>query len=304
MQNKNTLLPVFMVVGTQKAGTTTLDRWLRAYPEIALPKGKETHFFSDADKFSRGLEWYLKQFPDWRSGQIRGEVMPQCMYSREAPRRINEVRCAPRFIFLLRHPIDRAYSNYLMSVRQGVEMSGFAEALTTEGERLEDGNEFNRNNFGYMARSKYSSQIKLFREHFPSSPMHFALFENLMGAEELSNKTYADIVSFIGLNYFLPPNRTIRENTASRPRFRMLRDFLYGGSRLKRCMRLMVPSRDLREQLAHQMDKLNQNPIQIERPKVPRTTIDACIAETVETAKITGLNLDKWQHLTAKYKTL
>lgn len=304
MQQENSLLPVFMVVGAQKAGTTTLDRWLRDYPEISLPKGKETHFFSDPDKFSRGREWYLKQFPDYRPGQIRGEVAPQYMYSMEAPIRIGQSISSPRFVFLLRHPIDRAYSHYLMSVRQGVENLSFTEALTKEGERLAGGGEFERNHFGYMARSRYSEQIGRYMEQFPDSPMHFALFEDLMDAGELGDKTYADIVTFIGLDYFLPPNRAIKENEASQPRLRVLRDLLYGSSGLKRWLRLLIPSRDLREQLAYRVDKLNQKPLRVEKPGVSANTIEACVAETLGTAKITGLNMDKWHGLTAKYKLL
>jgi len=300
MQQENHLLPAFMVVGAQKAGTTTLDRWLRDYPEISLPRGKETHFFSDPDKFDRGVEWYLRQFPEYRPGQIRGEVAPQYMYSLEAPARIGQLISSPRFVFLLRHPIDRAYSNYLMSVRQGVEDMDFADALLKEGERLAGGDEFARNHFGYMARSRYAGQIRRYKERFSNSPMHFALYEDLMDAGELGDRTYADIVSFIGLDHFLPPNRAIRENAASQPRLRVLRDLLYGSSGLKRLLRLLIPSRDLREQIAHRVDRLNQKPLQVAKPRVSATTIETCNAETMETERITGLNLDKWHVLTAK----
>lgn len=298
------LLPRFFVVGAQKAGTSTLDRWLRDYPEIALPQGKETHFFSDQQKFSRGLEWYLKQYPEYREGQVRGEVAPQYMYSSDAAERIAQMSRTPKLVFLLRHPIDRAYSNYLMSVRQGVETLDFRVALERESQRLAEGDEYERNHFGYMARSGYSDQIMHFRQCFPDSPMYFGLFEELMDGDGAGDRVYAEIVSFIGLEYFLPPDRKIRENVASEPRLSMLRNFLYGSSRIKSWIGKLMPSRDVREQFAHFLDKLNQKPVATRRPEVPRWVLEACVAETAEIKRITGLNVEKWEQITEEYKTV
>ena len=298
------LLPVFLVVGAQKAGTSTLDRWLRDYPEVALPRGKETHFFSDQEKFSRGMTWYLKQFPQCRKGQLRGEVAPQYMYSNAAAERIAHLLPDSKFIFLLRHPIDRAYSNYLMSVRQGAESLKFDDALRQEHQRLAQGDEYERNHFGYMARSGYAEQIKCYQQYFPTSPMYFALFEDLMDSSGTGDKVYAEVVSFIGLDYFLPPDRMIRENVASEQRFSGLRNFLYGSSRIKHWMGKLMPSRDTREQIAHFLDKLNQRPVVSLRPEVPQSILEACIAETDEIKRMTGLNIEKWEQITTKYKTI
>lgn len=299
------LLPTFFVVGAQKAGTSTLDRWLRDYPEIGLPKGKETHFFSNIDRFERGLDWYMKQFPKYQAGQIRGEVAPQYMYSKDAANRIQQLIPSPRLIFLLRHPIDRAYSNYLMSVRQGVEALSFSEALAKEDVRLAKCSEFERNYYGYMARGQYARQIHRYLEQFPASPIHFALFEDLMDTEEgLGDKVYAEIISFIGLTYVLPPDRSVKVNRASEPRLKSLRNFLYSSSSLKRWLGSLLPSRDIREQIAHFLDRLNQKSIQNDRCEVSEQVIEACIAETTEMERITGLNFDKWHALTEKYKSI
>ena len=40
----------FIICGTQKGGTTALDRYLRMHPEICMADKKEVHFF-DNDKF-------------------------------------------------------------------------------------------------------------------------------------------------------------------------------------------------------------------------------------------------------------
>lgn len=296
------LLPSFIVVGAQKAGTSTLDRWLRAYPQIALPRGKETHFFSDDEKYERGVSWYLRQFADYFPGQIRGEVAPQYLYSEKAAQRMRELLNSPKLIFLLRHPIDRAYSNYLMSVRQGVESLTFVDAIKSEKERLGSGDDFARNHFGYMSRGKYTEQISHYLKVFPDSQMHFALFEDLMEADGGGDRVLEEIVRFIGVQDFVRPDRQIKENAASKPRIRFLRDFLYGHSSIKRYLGKLMPSRDLKEQLAHILDMLNQRPIRSNRPEVPTGVVHACVEESKRLQELTRLDLTKWDAITEIYQ--
>ena len=46
----------FIICGTQKGGTTALDRYLRLHPEICMANKKEVHFF-DSDKYIIDLWW-------------------------------------------------------------------------------------------------------------------------------------------------------------------------------------------------------------------------------------------------------
>ena len=114
-------VPSFFVVGAQKAGTTSLHNWMAQQPDVCLPKLKETHFFSIQEIFERGIDWYLQQFPRCKYDSIVGEICPEYMYCKQAPYRIREWNPNPKIIFIFRHPIERAFSHYLMSVRGGYE---------------------------------------------------------------------------------------------------------------------------------------------------------------------------------------
>ena len=71
-------LPDFVVVGAQKAGTTSLYRMLRKHPQIHMPRTKELHFFDV--HWDKGVEWYSEQFTPGRWEWRRGEATPYYLY--------------------------------------------------------------------------------------------------------------------------------------------------------------------------------------------------------------------------------
>ena len=54
-------LPDFLILGAQKAGTTSLHRYLELHPSVLKPRVKEVHFFDV--QWWRGLRYYRGYFP-------------------------------------------------------------------------------------------------------------------------------------------------------------------------------------------------------------------------------------------------
>lgn len=124
-------LPDFLVIGAAKAGTTTLHRYLQRHPGLFLCEPKEPEFFSRDEVFARGLGWYCSLFSAARSDQLCGEASTtytRWPHTADAAARIAEVLPRARLVYLLRNPIDRAYSHYAHHMRGGVTMT-FEEAL-------------------------------------------------------------------------------------------------------------------------------------------------------------------------------
>ncbi len=75
--NRLVTAPDFVIIGTQRGGTTSLHAYLSAHPQVITPATKELHFLTD--RHERGLDWYLGQFPaelaparyHWRSDALR-----------------------------------------------------------------------------------------------------------------------------------------------------------------------------------------------------------------------------------------
>jgi len=163
----------FLIVGAMKAGTSSLGLHLERHPEVCLP-ARELHFFDQAETFDRGPAWYAQELrrglrPEHR---VVGEKTPTYSYRPEAAERIRAVAPDVKLVWSFRHPVDRAYSNYLHALTVGNETLTFERAVELEPERVR-ANPFH----GYLARSRYWEQLDRFLAHFPREQMHFALFE-------------------------------------------------------------------------------------------------------------------------------
>lgn len=104
----------FLGIGAQKAGTTWLYEMLARHPGLAFPAGKEVHFWDAA--YTRGLPWYDALFPE-TPGRLNGEITPA--YALLPAERIAEIKRAYpelRLIYLLRNPLQRAWSSALMAL--------------------------------------------------------------------------------------------------------------------------------------------------------------------------------------------
>ena len=192
------MMPDFIIIGTQKGGTTSLYRYLIEHPCIAPIYIKEPHFFDIY--FYKGLHWYRSHFPTavekyyvrhiQKHDLITGEASPYYLFHPQAARRVAKTLPKARFIVLLRNPVDRAYSQYQHQTRQeGVEPLTFEEALACEEKRLAGEEEkllkdekyfsFNHRHYSYLARSKYIEQLPTWMSIFPGEQFLILRSEDL-----------------------------------------------------------------------------------------------------------------------------
>ena len=171
-------LPNFIICGTQKGGTTSLYYYLEEHPQIFMSPKKEVHYFDL--NYHRGIEWYKKHFKNATSKhKAIGEASPSYMYFEEVPERIHEVLPDVKLIFILRNPVDRAYSHYWHEVKLGYEWLSFEDAIRVEKERLANEDIINRRHYSYLDRGKYIEQIKRFRKYFSNDQMLILITEEL-----------------------------------------------------------------------------------------------------------------------------
>ena len=99
-----------------KCGTTTLHEQLAAQPGVFMADPKEPNFFSDDDRFAFGLNWYRGLFSGAPSDAIRGESSTHYTKLPTYPNtieRLSTVCSDVRFVYMIRHPIDRIVSQYV-----------------------------------------------------------------------------------------------------------------------------------------------------------------------------------------------
>ena len=188
------VLPNFIVPGAMKSGTTALRIYLSQHPEIYVVN-KEIHFFDREENFKKGKKWYEKFFEDWSGEKAIGEKTPGYLYNEKVPERMYGILPDVKLIFLLRNPIDRAYSHYWHNVREGLEWLSFEEALNKEEERIK--NPLGRQIYSYKDMGKYIIQIKRFLEFYPKDKMLFLLTEDL---KENRIDTLKMVLDFLGVD--------------------------------------------------------------------------------------------------------
>lgn len=179
-------LPHFLVLGTQKGGTTSLHRLLGQHPQVFLPPGKELHYFTLHDQ--EPLDWYAGHYKDAKPGEQRGDVTPYYLFHPRAPQRIRTVLPEARLIVLLRDPVERTLSHYYHAKRHGFETLDLVAALASEATRLEGADrrlrergsrDFSHQKHSYLSRSRYDVQLSRYEQNFPPDQLLVLRSEDL-----------------------------------------------------------------------------------------------------------------------------
>lgn len=206
--------PALVIIGAQKAGTTSLFSYLVQHPQVVPPSGKEIHFFDIA--YGEGTDWYLSHFPEDAAlkaaedatglRHITIESTPYYLFHPAVPERLHRFAPDTRIVIMLRDPVARAVSHYWHEFQRGFETLPLAEALQAEEERLagteaivaaaSDARSFAHQHHSYKARSAYPPQVRRWMALFPRAQIHFVRSEDFFAdpARETGR-----VVAFAGL---------------------------------------------------------------------------------------------------------
>lgn len=140
VMKKSNKMPNFFIIGAPKCGTTSLSCWLREHPNIFLTRPKEPHFFSTDLGNSSGMTpaEYLKLFSSVKSHHIRvGEASTWYLFSKVAVPYIEAMISTPKYIVVVRNPVELAHSLFYHNKRTFVEdAETFYEALCLHADRM------------------------------------------------------------------------------------------------------------------------------------------------------------------------
>jgi hypothetical protein len=204
-------LPNFLIIGAQKAGTTSLAYHLKAHPEVSMASGmKEVRYFDL--RYENGIDWYKEQFANWQGQAAVGEATPTYMAFEEVPARMAAAIPQARLIAILRDPVDRAYSHYWHNRTHNRETLDFADALAAEAKRTANADDTERRyrNHSYLARGRYLEQLLRVCQYYPREALQVLLFEDLTNAPL---ETFQSACRFLGIkDTVVPPNLGVAFN--------------------------------------------------------------------------------------------
>jgi hypothetical protein len=177
----------FTIAGAQKGGTTKLHNLLRAHSEIYIPKTpQELHFFDHESNYVKGMPWFESHFEERKEEHCSRQTSPLYIYHPEAAKRIHQSFPEVKLIFILRNPVERAYSHYYHSIKKGYEWLSFEEVLKDEAARIVT-NPISRNRFSYKDRGFYSRQLSEYLKYFSQDQI------KMVQSELLNSNTVAEL---------------------------------------------------------------------------------------------------------------
>jgi len=241
--------PNFFVVGAAKSGTTTLSNWLDSHPEVYISPIKEPNFFStDIDislfepfykkntffadtayfsnrplkkvhlSFIRSNENYNALFEDVLEEKAIGECSTSYLYSELAAENIKKYQPDAKIIIILRNPVSRAFSHYLMALRFGYTSKKFLEEIEIDRKRLNKGWGISRL---YIELGMYSEQIKRYYNHFAPDKILILLNEELNNNTLQTFNKVCDFLNVSKINH-IQLNRYNEANIPKMPVFNRL----------------------------------------------------------------------------------
>lgn len=242
----------FLVIGAQKAGTTSVHKYLCEHPDLYLPPEKEAPFFSNDLEYSRGYTNYFDNyFRTSKLGDLVGTVTPSYMMNPSVPERIKSTCPRVKIIAILRDPIERAYSHYLMGIRGNNLSRTFEDTIIEQLNDTKLVTERNSTNYWnkQIVSGEYGRILKEYYKLFPkeqililymndliSVPTAFVeeIF-NFLGVKNIQIKNIGKLYHSSNINWFM----SFISNIAFNKNIRPIGKYLFHG-RINRIIRFYL----------------------------------------------------------------
>ena len=230
------IMPNFLLIGAQKAGTTALSYSLKQHPQIYMSPKKEPGFFDFEgqkpnfmgpgdralfDHVPTDIESYHQLFQGVSDEMAIGEATTWYLYSSRAPERIQYYIPNAKLIVILRNPVDRAYSAFMHAIRDGREsITDFAQAVKKEETRINQNWEYL---WHYKQMGFYYGQLKRYYELFDCSQIKVYLYEDL---KDNPVALMQDVCQFLNIDQTLVSGSPPRRNVSGFAKNKLLDNFL------------------------------------------------------------------------------
>ena len=253
-------LPNYMFLGAAKSATTTYYDILKNHNEVFVPKFKEPHFFNFDKNFSKGIDWYSQTyFGNVSEEKAIIDFTPTYLYSNLCAERIfNCLGPKMKFVVILRDPVDRAYSHYNHSVRDGHEEKSFTDAINLEAKRID---KFKKNNdflselrCSYISQGLYFNMLNSYLKYYNINDFLIINFD-----EEVIkniNKTKTKLSDFLNID-LTDLDFNVHSNKSGKSKNKLIQTLINKDNILRKVLKFFVPQMS-RQILRNRIKNLNK----------------------------------------------
>ena len=297
-------LPNFLIVGGAKAGTTSLYHYLKQPPDVFMSPIKEPRFLTssfvqfplkgpgDANMektIIKDLNSYHNLFKDTGTAKAIGEASQDNLYfyNRAIPV-IKQILGDVKIVIILRNPVDRAFSHYVMLVRDIRETLSFEDALAQEEIRRGKNWSFG---WSYKDVGFYADAVRAYLSSFSNVKIY--LYEDLLTDPRNLVK---DLFTFIGVGADFDVDLETKYNVSGSPRNPWIQSLLVKPGPIKSIVKQISRFTGIENQIRAARERLVLiNTVKQKMDIKTRLSLTNAYHDNIlELQKIIGRDLSKW----------
>ena len=191
-----------MIVGAQKAGTTSLKNYLNEHPDIMSHSQIEFSFFNDDAEYALGYDKIFNKYFSQNQLKPNYKIVAKNVgicNNELAIQRLQKHNPACQIVFIIRKPVERAYSSYTMEVSNGWLKRDFAEI-----KQVIDNKQYYDVFYKILVElGFYAAQLEMIYKYFPAEQVQVFLFEDLKTKSEEICKS---LFKLLNINADFAPN--------------------------------------------------------------------------------------------------
>ncbi|MGK7950524.1 MAG: sulfotransferase [Xenococcaceae cyanobacterium] len=253
------ILPNFLIVGVQKAGTTSIYNYLQEHPQIFMSQVKETNFLEKdwenlppEQQNKNGIvtvEKYAELFRDVKDEKAIGEASPNYLFHYESSAaRIKKYVPEAKLIVVLRNPVERAYSDHLMHLRDAIGYRSLSDQI-----------KYSSHKSFILRKGFYYLPLKHYFEQFGREQIKVFFYEDLC---KNPHSFMQEMYKFLEVDAKFTPNTTKKAQVAKVPKNKTINNLLQRKNMLRntvaKIMKTVVPL-ETRQKLRDRLIELNSH---------------------------------------------
>ena len=280
-----------LIAGAQKAGSSSLKDCLAQHPEICVHKRLEFGYFMDELDYKEGLASTMQRyFSHYKQEDILMAKTVTALTSKKTVERICRHNKDMKIIFVLRNPIERAYSAFWYSKSQSwEEATSFKEALGNTQFK----SQVHKNSTDYLYMSNYKEHLDNLFSYFNRDQVKLILFDDL---KQDMHSVCEDIFSFLDIDQSFLPEIIIKNKTKA-SRLHFIDKLLNSQLPFKRFLRKYVIGNSASIFIKEKAESLNRK--SFVKPKIDLNTKDELqkyfLPMIEELESLYSLDLSSWR---------
>ena len=215
------MLPNFIIGGAPKAGTTSLYKYLSVHPEIFMSSPKEVNYFSNNEIKAQGLYYnsfmvkelaeYQKLFDKVINEKAIGEASVSYLFYPKTPQKIKKIIPDVKIIIILRNPLERGYSHYLMDYKLGLVKLPYDQIVYRKSNHKYIDLYYQQ----YVELGLYYEQVRRYIDIFGETNVKIILNEDM---NKDTKSVVKEILEYLGVSSTDIQDVSMRHNIYKKPR--------------------------------------------------------------------------------------